>query len=165
MKNLMIFRNLLFISGLFFAFSCSKKADEITPNTAIISKWKNNGIVGKITGTASGKAIGYDLTESADDTVLEFKADGSIAITSSAGSGSLKYVLSNSILTMTFTNGKVLNYTLVSVDTKELVLTFTKEQFYKYIDDFYDAASTDAKAIQSIKSNAVLEYKESYTKQ
>jgi hypothetical protein len=164
MKNLMIFRNLLFIATLFFVFSC-KKSDEVTPSTAIIGKWKNNGVVGKITGTNTGKSIGYDLTESADATILDFKADGSIAITSPSGSGSLKYTLSNSILTMTLPNGQTLEYTLVKVDTKELVLSFTKDQYYKYVDGFYDPASTDTKAIQSIKSNAVVEYTENYLKQ
>jgi hypothetical protein len=165
MKNVFTHRSLLFIFALFLIASCSKKTDEVTPNSAIIGKWKNNGIVGKITGTNAGKPIGYDLSENADATTLEFKTDGSIALTSPLGSGSLKYVLSNSILTMTLSGGQTLEYTLVKVDTKELVLSFTKEQYYKYVDGFYDPADIDTKAIQSIKSNAVVEYTESYVKQ
>jgi hypothetical protein len=159
MKNLMIFRNLLFVSAIFFVFSC-KKSDEVTP-ASLVGKWKDNGTVGKISGTDNGKPVSYDLGAAVSSTVVEFKSDGTVDL---GGGIIIKYVLSGSILTFSG-NGLSFDYTVSKVSATELVLSFTKDQYYKYVDVLGDPNDDDVKTIQRLKSTATVEYKENYVKQ
>ena len=159
MKNVLITRNLLFIFALFLIVSCSKKSDEVTPAN-LVGKWKNNGTVGKLSGTDNGKAVSYDISVPASNIIVEFKSDGTALVDGDA----LNYKLTGSILTLSV-SGISFDYTVSKVSATELVLTLTKEQYYKYVDTFEDPTSNNYKLIQNIKTTAVVDYKESYVKQ
>ena len=159
MKKVLIIKNLLFVFALIFMVNCSKKTDEVTP-ASLIGKWKDNGTIGKLTGTDNGKAVSYDLGVPASSIIVEFKDDGTALVDGDA----LKYKLVGSILTLTI-NSISFDYTISKISATELVLSFTKEQYYKYTDFALDPTSSDYKLIQNIKSNAVVEYKENYLKQ
>jgi hypothetical protein len=159
MKNVLITQNLFVVLALFLIVSCSKKSDEVTPAN-LVGKWKDNGTVGKLSGTDGGKAVSYDISVPASSLVVEFKNDGTALV----DGNSINYKLSGSILTLSF-GGLSYDYTVSKVSATELVLSLTKEQYYKYVDFSYDPTDNDYKLIQNIKANAVVEYKESYIKQ
>ena len=79
MKKILIIKNLLFLLVFTFIVSCSKKSDEVTP-ASLVGKWKDNGTIGKLTGTDNGKAVSYDLNAPASSIVVEFKDDGTALI-------------------------------------------------------------------------------------
>lgn len=159
MKNVLINKNLLFIFAFFLIVSCSKKSDEVTPAN-LVGKWKDNGTVGKLSGTDGGKAVSYDISVPASSLVVEFKNDGTALV----DGNSINYKLNGSILTLSF-SGLSYEYTVSKVSATELVLSLTKEQYYKYVEFSEDPTSNNYKLIQNIKANAVVEYKENYIKQ
>jgi hypothetical protein len=162
MKNLMIFRNLLFIATLFFVFSCSKKSDEITP-ASLTGKWKQNGITGKITYTDGGKSITDDLTEAADNSTIEFNADGTTGVYLGV---TLNYKVAGSILTYSGNNGTSFDLTITKSSATQLTLSFTKDQFYKFIDIAGDPKNADIITLQSLKTKiTAFEYNTNYVKQ
>jgi hypothetical protein len=164
MKNLMIFRNLLFISVLFFVFSCSKKSDEITP-ASLTGKWKQNGKVGKVTYTDNGKPVTDDLSEAADNSLLEFNADG--ATVNYLGLN-LNYKVSGSIITFSGNNGISFDETISKSSATQLTLSFTKDQFYKFLDIAYSNNKTDPDYVESLKIKntiTVFQYDVNYVKQ
>ena len=159
MKKVIINKSLFFLFAFFVIVSCKKKTDEITPSS-LIGKWKDNGTIGKLTGTDNGKAVSYDLNVPASSLIVEFKDDGTALVDGDP----LKYKLTGSILTLTISSFSF-DYTVSKISATELVLSFTKEQYYKYVDFSFDPTSNDYKLIQNIKSNAVVDYKENYVKQ
>jgi hypothetical protein len=159
MKKTLIIKHLLFLLVLTFIVSCSKKSDEVTP-ASLVGKWKDNGTVGKLSGTDNGKAVSYDISSPASNIIIEFKNDGTALVDGDA----INYKLTGSILTLSVGNLSY-DYTVSKVSATELVLSLTKEQYYKFADLVYDTTSSDYKSIQNIKSNAVVEYKENYVKQ
>ena len=159
MKNVFINKNLLFIFALFLTLSCSKKSDEVTP-TNLVGKWKDNGTVSKISGTDNGKAVSYDLSTPASSLIVEFKNDGTALIDGDV----INYKLTGSILTLSV-NGLSYDFTVSKVSATELVLSLTKEQFYKYAPFAFDTLGNDYKLLQNIKTNAVVDHKETYLKQ
>jgi hypothetical protein len=165
MKNLMIFRNLLFIATLFFVFSCSKKSDEITP-ASLVGKWKQNGLTGKITyNDNNGKPVTEDLSSAADNSITEFNADG---LTVNYLGLNLNYKISGSVITYSGTNGVSFDKTLTKNSATQLTLSFTKDQFYKFLDIIYASKLTDPNYVlfQKIKSTVtVFQYDEIYIKQ
>jgi hypothetical protein len=164
MKNVLVNRNLLFIFALFLIVSCSKKSDEVTP-ASLTGKWKQNGLVGKITYTDSGKAITDDLTEAADNSIIEFNADG---LTANYLGINLNYKVSGSLLTFSGSNGVSFDKTISKSSATQLTLSFTKDQFYKFIDLVYSSNTSDPTYVelQKIKSTiSAFQYDENYVKQ
>ena len=159
MKNVFINRNLLFFFAFFLIVSCKKKTDEITP-ASLVGKWKDNGTIGKLTGTDNGKAVSYDLNVPASSLIVEFKNDGTVLVDGNA----INYKLTGSILTLSG-NGLSYDFTVSKVSATELVLSLTKDQFYTYAPFLFDVAGNAYKLIQNIKANAVVDYKENYVRQ
>jgi hypothetical protein len=164
MKNVLINRNLLFIFAFFLIVSCTKKADEITPSF-LTGKWKQNGIVGKVTYTDSGKSSTEDLSEAADNSLLEFNADG---VTVNYLGANLNYKVSGSIITFSGANGLSFDETIAKSSATQLTLSFTKDQFFKLLDIVYANSKTDPNYVQFLKIKptiTVFQYDESYVKQ
>jgi hypothetical protein len=160
MKNLMIFRNLLFIATLFFVFSCSKKSDEITP-ASFVGKWKFDGLTGKITLTDNGKAVSKDLKQAATNDLIEFKSDNTAVYYGL----SLKYSVSGSILTFSEANVSF-DYTITKIAGTQLTLSFTKEQYAKFASLIYEPTDPDYIEYLSYKDKITLfEYNQNYVKQ
>ena len=135
MKKILIFRNLLFLLALTFIVSCSK-SDEVTPSL-LTGKWKQNGVTGKVSFTEKGVTVSNDINEAADNTIIEFKADG----TGNFEGDAITYKTSGSILTVTF-GGQTVEFTS-KVNGNNLTLGFTKDQFFKYIDLLGDPTDPD----------------------
>ena len=131
MKNTLIIKNLLFFLVLTFIVSCSKKTDEVTP-AAVAGKWKQNGITGKITIVKDGKTVSQDINQAADNSIVEFKADG----TGTFDGDAITYKTSGTVLTIT-AGSQSIDFT-AKVSGNNLTLGFTKDQFFKYIDLFGD---------------------------
>lgn len=91
MKNVLIFRNLLLIFVVFLIVSCSKKSDEVAPSS-LTGKWKQNGITGKVIFTENGQSITENVNEPADNSIIEFKTDG----TATFDGDMVKYTLQGS---------------------------------------------------------------------
>ncbi len=158
MKNLMIFRNLLFISVLFFVFSC-KKSDEVTP-ALLTGKWKQNGITGKLTVTDNGKTSTQDLTEPADNSITEFTADGKVIIDGNTG----KYTLSGTSLTIG-EGTQAVTFT-AKVSGNNLTLSWNKDQYFKYIESFGDPSDPDVQTFLQAKNKiTALDVNINYVKQ
>ena len=136
---MLIFRNLLFLLALTFIVSCSKKTDEVTP-ASLTGKWKHNGVTGKLTATANGKTASQDLAQPANNSIIEFKADG----TANFFNSDVKYTVAGSILTIII-GTSTLEYT-VKVSGSNLTLSLTKEQYQKLVELAYkktDKSYTD----------------------
>lgn len=164
MKNVFLNRNLLFIFALFLIVSCTKKAAEITPSF-LLGKWKQNGIVGKIIYTDNGKPVTEDLSEAADNSLLEFNADGT---TVNYLGGVFNYKVSGSIITFSGSNGISFDETIAKSSATQLTLSFTKDQFYGLLDLMYAKNKTDSNYLQFLKIKPVtttFQYDESYVKQ
>ena len=164
MKKVFINRNLLFVFALFLIVSCTKKADEITPSF-LSGKWKQNGIVGKITYTDNGKSVTDDLSEAADNSLLEFNADGT---TVNYLGATLNYKVSGSIITFSGTNGISFDETITKSSATQLTLSFTKDQFYKLLDIVYANKKTNPDYVESLRIKPTItafQYDESYVKQ
>ena len=164
MKNVLITRNLLFIFLVFLIVSCSKKNDEVTPSF-LNGKWKQNGIVGKITYTENGKPVTEDLSEAADNSLLEFNADGT---TVNYLGGVFNYKVSGSIITFSGSNGISFDETIAKSSATQLTLSFTKDQFFKLLDILYSNKKTDANYVLLSKIKPTItafQYDESYVKQ
>ena len=127
MNKILVFRNLLFLLAFTFVVSCSKKSDEVTPSL-LTGKWKQNGVIGKITATANGKTASQDINEPADNSIVEFKADG----TGTFEGDAMTYKTSGSILTITL-GGQSVEFTS-KVSGSNLTLSFTKDQFLKILE-------------------------------
>jgi hypothetical protein len=164
MKKIFIIKNLLVLLVLAFVVSCSKKSDEVSPAT-LTGKWKQNGLTGKISYTDNGKAVTEDLSEPADDSIIEFNADGT---TVNYFGTTLNYKVSGSIITFSGNTGVSFDRTIAKNGTTQLTLSYTKDQFYKFLDIAYTNSKTDPtyvslKAIQS--TITVFQYDESFVKQ
>jgi hypothetical protein len=161
MKNVLINRPLLFIFALFLIVSCSKSND-ITP-ASLTGKWKQNGISGKIAITDNGKTTSQDISEQADGSIIEFSADGNAIYEGVA----LKYSLSGSILTFKESTGSIsFDYTVVKKGTNDLTLSFTKDQFYKFLNLFGDPSDATVIGLNKSKDKiTTFEYNVNYVKQ
>ena len=154
---MLIFRNLLFLLALTFIVSCSKKTDEVTPSL-LTGKWKQNGVTGKVSYTEQGKTISNDINEAADNTIIEFKADGTGTLEGDA----ITYKTSGSILTV-FLGTQSIEFTS-RVNGNNLVLGFTKDQFFKFIDLLGDPTDPDVIALKKL-SFTEFTYNINYVKQ
>ena len=157
MKKILIFRNLLFLLALTFVVSCSKKTDEVTP-ASLTGKWKQNGTTGKVSYTEKGVIVSKDINEVADNTIIEFKADG----TGTFDGDAVTYKTSGSILTVTFGRQSI-EFT-TKVNGNNLALGFTKDQFFKFIDILGDPTDPDVVAFKKL-SFTEFTYNINYLKQ
>ena len=144
MKKALIIKNLLFLLVFTFIVSCSKKSDEVTPSS-VAGKWKQNGITGKITVTQSGKTASQDINEAADNSIIEFKSDG----TGTFDGDAVTYKTSGSVLTVS-AGGQSIDFT-AKVSGNNLTLGFTKDQFFKYVDLIGDPSDPDVATLISLK--------------
>jgi hypothetical protein len=144
MKNVLVYRNLLFIFTIFLAISC-KKSDEVTP-ALLTGKWKQNGVTGKLTVTDNGKSSTQDLTEPADNSITEFTVDGKVIIDGTTG----KYTLSGTSLTIG-EGTQAVTFT-AKVSGNNLTLSWNKDQYFKYIESFGDTSDPDVQAFLQLKS-------------
>jgi hypothetical protein len=144
MKKTLIIKHLLFLLVLTFILSCSKKSDEVTPSS-VAGKWKQNGVTGKITVVQNGKTVSQDINEAADNSIIEFKADG----TGTLDGDAITYKTSGTVLTIT-AGGQSLDFT-AKVSGNNLTLGFTKDQFFKYVDLVGDPSDPDVATLISLK--------------
>lgn len=160
MKNVLTNKNLLFIFVLFLIVSCSKKSDEVTP-ALLTGKWKHNGITGKITyPDANGKSTTTDISEAADNSIIEFKPDGTVLIDGDIG----KYTLSGSNLTIGEGTQSV-TFT-AKVSGSNLTLSFTKDQFFQFVTLIGDPNDPDVQTLLALKTKiTAFEYNTNYVKQ
>jgi hypothetical protein len=159
MKNLMIFRNLLFVSVLFLVFSC-KKSDEVTP-ASLTGKWKHNGVTGKITLEDAGKKTTNDINEPADNSIIEFKSDGTAVFDGDV----VKYTLSGSNLTLGDPATGSVTF-IAKVSGTNLTLSYSKDEYFKLVALVLDPNDPDVKAFLDAKNKITLfEYNQNYVKQ
>ena len=164
MKKVIINKSLFFLFAFFLIVSCKKKADEITPSF-LSGKWKQNGIVGKVSYTDNGKPVTDDLSEPADNSLLEFNADGT---TVNYLGTTFNYKVSGSIITFSGSNGISFDETIAKSSATQLTLSFTKDQFYKLLDIAYSNKKTDPNYVESLRIKPTItafQYDESYVKQ
>jgi hypothetical protein len=164
MRNTLIIKNLVFILILTFIVSCSKKSDEVSPAT-LTGKWKQNGVTGKITYTENGKSVTEDLSEAADNSIIEFNADGT---TVNYLGGTLNYKVSGSTITFSGTNGVSFDRSITKNSATQFTMSYNKDQFFKLIDILYANKKTDPEYIEfmNIKSlTTSLQYDEVFIKQ
>ena len=160
MKNVLITRNLLFIFAFFLIVVSCKKSDEVTPKL-LSGKWKQNGITGKLTyPDANGKSITNDINEPADNSIIEFRADGTVVIDGNTG----KYTLSGTNLTIG--EGSQSVTFIAKVNGANLTLSFTKDQFFQFITLIGDPNDPDVQTLLAFKSKiTAFEYNQNYVKQ
>jgi hypothetical protein len=144
MKNTLIIKHLLFLLVLTFILSCSKKSDEVTPSS-VAGKWKQNGITGKITVVKDGKTVSQDINEAADNSIIEFKADG----TGTLDGDAITYKTSGTVLTIS-AGGQSLDFT-AKVSGSNLTLGYTKDQFFKFVDLVGDPSDPDVANLIALK--------------
>ena len=158
MKNIFINKNLLFIFALFLIVSCSKSG-EVTPSS-LAGKWKHNGLTGKIVIGTGAQAQTVDLKEDADNSIIEFKNDGSGVYNGTP----ITYKTSGSVLTIA-AGGQNLEFT-AKVNGSNLTMSFTKDQFFKALALVADTSDPDTKTIINLKDKiTALEYNINYIKQ
>jgi hypothetical protein len=135
MNNKLIIKSLVLLLVLAFMMGCSK-SNEVSPSS-LAGKWKQNGTTWKVTVNQNGKATTEDLSQAADNSILEIKADGTAILDGDA----VTYKTSGSTITFTDgTNSLVYN---IKVNGNSLTLSFTKDQFYQFLKDFYDTNDPD----------------------
>ena len=159
MKNVLIFRNLLLIFVVFLIVSCSKKSDEVAPSS-LTGKWKQNGITGKVIFTENGQSITENVNEPADNSIIEFKTDG----TATFDGDMVKYTLQGSNLTLG--EGTQAVTFVAKVTGSNLTLSFTKDEFFKLLALLGDPNDPETKAFLDLKNKITLfEYNTNYVKQ
>jgi hypothetical protein len=161
MKMLLITQRLLVILSLLFIVSCSKTNQEPSIDVALlVGKWKDSGYVEKLTITDNGKTSIVDRSVKGSNDIIEFKADGKVNYYGSV----FDYSVAGSLLTFKIGNISY-DYTISKVDSKQLVLTFTKDQFYAYLPSIYTTKDAEYIDYQNKKSKiTAFEYSESFVK-
>jgi hypothetical protein len=158
MRNVQACKNLFYVFILILAFSC-KKSDEVTP-ASLTGKWKQNGITGKITVTDNGKTQTQDINEPADNSILEFKSDGTVLFEGDL----VKYTLSGTNLTLG--EGTQSVTFIAKVSGNNLTLSYTKDEFFKLLTLFLDPNDPDVQNFLALKNKITLfEYNTNYIKQ
>jgi hypothetical protein len=163
MKTLLITQRLLVILSLLFIMSCSKKDDAVTPSTSTLTgKWNHKATTGKLTYTSSGQTKTFDLNEFADGSTIEFKADGTVIYEGNQ----VKYTLTGTSMVLNYGAGlPTIDFTITTFTSSEMVLSFTKDQFIKYMERYYNTTDATVRDILKNKATATLpDYTVSYTK-
>jgi hypothetical protein len=163
MKNLQSLQKILFVLMLFFVINCSKKDEAITPSTSTLAgKWKHNGSVGKLTFTSNGTTKVVDLNDTADGSIIEFKADGTALFEGEA----VKYTVTGTAVSLNYGTGKpTIDFTVSKLTSTEMTTSYTKDQIIKYIERYYDTTDSDIRELLKNKATATLsEYTVNYTK-
>ncbi len=163
MKNVITFQKFLFVATLLFILSCSKKDEAITPSTSTLAgKWKHNGSVGKLTFISSGSTKVVDLDDTADGSIIEFKADGTALFEGEA----VKYTVTGTAVSLNYGTGKpTIDFTVSKLTSGEMTTSYTKDQVIKYIERYYDTNDASIRDLLKNKASATLsEYTVSYVK-
>jgi hypothetical protein len=163
MKNLFIIKSVGSVLALVLILSCSKKDEAITPSTSTLAgKWKHNGSVGKLTFTSSGTTKIIDLNDTADGSIIEFKADGTALFEGEA----VKYTVAGTAVSLNYGTGKpTIDFTVSKLTSTEMTITYTKDQVIKYIERYYDTTDSDIRELLKNKAAATLsEYTVNYIK-
>ena len=159
MKNVLITRNLFFIFAFFLIVVSCKKSDEVTPSV-LIGKWKQNGVTGKITAVDNGQTLTENLNEPANNSIIEFKSDGTALYEGDL----VKYSLSGTNLTLG--EGTQSITFIAKVSGNNLTLSFTKDEYFKLISLFLDPNDPDVKEFLALKNKiTVFELNTNYVKQ
>ena len=140
--------------------SCGKTEEPSISPTLLVGKWKDSGYVEKLTITENGKSTVINNSISGSSEIVEFKTDGTVNYYGNV----LKYSISGS--TLTFNSGSLTyDYNIAKADGKALVLTFTKDQFYKHLPFIYDLKDAEYIDYQNKKNKiTAFEYSESFVK-
>ena len=140
--------------------SCGKTEEPSISPTLLIGKWKDIGYVEKFTVTENGKNTIINNSIPGSSEIVEFNNDGTVDYYGNA----FKYSISGS--TLTFSNSSITyDYKIAKADGKTLVLTFTKDQFYKHLPSIYDLKDAEYIDYQNKKSKiTAFEYSESFVK-
>ncbi len=142
-----------------FILNCSKKSDEVTP-ASVAGKWKQNGVTGKLTVGSGAQAQSVDLSDVADDSIIEFKTDG----TGTFEGSPITYTTSGTNLIINV-GRQTLEFT-AKVSGNNLTLGFTKDQFLKVLELIADPNDPDIKLLVSSKDQiTAFEYNINYIKQ
>jgi hypothetical protein len=163
MKTLLNTQRLLVILSLLFIVSCSKKDEAVTPSTSTLTgKWNHKATTGKLTYTSSGQTKTFDLTDGADGSTIEFKADGTVIYEGNQ----VKYTLTGTSMVLNYGAGlPTIDFTISKFTATEMALSFTKDQFIKYMERYYDTNDATTRDIIKNKATATLpDYTVSYTK-
>jgi hypothetical protein len=163
MKNLFIIKSVGSVLALVLILSCSKKDEAITPSTSTLAgKWKHNGSVGKLTFTSSGTTKVVDLNDTADGSIIEFKADGTALFEGEA----VKYTVTGTAVSINYGTGKpTIDFTVSKLTSTEMTTSYSKDQVIKYIERYYDTTDSDIRELLKNKATATLsEYTVNYTK-
>jgi hypothetical protein len=163
MKNLFIIKSVGSVLALVLILSCSKKDEAITPSTSTLAgKWKHNGSVGKLTFTSSGTTKVVDLNDTADGSIIEFKADGTALFEGEA----VKYTVTGTAVSINYGTGKpTIDFTVSKLTSTEMTTSYSKDQVIKYIERYYDTTDADIRELLKNKATATLsEYTVNYTK-
>lgn len=163
MKNLQSLQKILFVLMLFFVINCSKKDEAITPSTSTLAgKWKHSSSVGKLTFTSSGTTKVVDLNDTADGSIIEFKADGTALFEGEA----VKYTVTGTAVSLNYGTGKpTIDFTVSKLTSTEMTTSYTKDQTFKYIERYYDTTDADIRELIKNKATATLsEYTVNYIK-
>jgi hypothetical protein len=159
MKNVLINKNLFFIFAFFLIVVGCKKSDEVTP-ALLTGKWKQNGVTGKYTVTENGKAEAFTINEPADNSIIEFKPDGTALLDGSQ----VKYSLSGSNLAIG--EGTQSVTFIAKVNGSNLTLSFTKDEFFKFFSLLLDPNDPDFKEFLDAKNKiSAFEFNQNYIKQ
>ncbi len=163
MKTLLISQRLLIILSLLFIISCSKTDEVVTPSASTLTgKWNHKATTGKLTYTSGGQTKILDLTDGADGSILEFKADGTVSFEYIQA----KYTLTGTSLVLSYGTGQpTIDFTVSKLTKTEMTLSFTKDQFIKYTERFSNTNDLTIRDILKNKATATLpDYTVSYTK-
>jgi hypothetical protein len=161
MMNILKIKSVMFLFAFLCIMSCSKTNTEPSIDAALlVGKWKDSGYVEKLTITDNGKTAIVDRSVKGTNDIIEFKADGKVDYYGAI----FTYSIAGSILTFKSGNTSY-NYTISKVDSKQLVLTFTKEQFYNYLPSIYNVKDVEYIDYQNKKPKiTAFEYSESFVK-
>ena len=143
--------------------SCSKKDEPVTPSTSTLTgKWKHKESIGKLTFTTGGNTKVVDLNATADDSSIEFMANGTALFEGE----SVKYTVTGTAVSLNYGTGKpTIDFTISKLTSSEMTVSFTKDQTFKYIERYYDTTDSDIRELIKNKATAILtEYTITYTK-
>ncbi len=163
MKMLFNTPRLLVILSLLFIVSCSKKDEAVTPSTSTLTgKWNHKATTGKLTYTSNGQTKTLDLNDGADGSTIEFKADGIVIYEGNQ----VKYTITGTSAVLNYGTGlPTIDFTISKLTSSEMTLSFTKDQFIKYMERYYDTTDATTRDILKNKATATLpDYTVSYAK-
>ena len=148
---------------LLFIINCSKKDEAVTPSTSTLKgKWKHKESIGKLTFTSGGRAVELPLGDEHDGSTIEFTENGTALFEGE----SVKYTVLGSAVSLNYGTGKpIIDFTVSKLTPSEMIISFNKDQTFKYVERYYDTTDPDTRELIKNKDMAILtEYTINYTK-